>query len=93
MLDEWSALLSVHQVLVTEGVLGLLLWSFVEWLNWCLVIALWRKLLCWVDSAKARWLKSSPVDEWLDFSVLSLYDLSHSLVEEVLSGKSASSAL
>jgi hypothetical protein len=38
-------------------------------------------------------LESSPVDKWLKLSVLSLHNLGHGLVEEVLSGVSSASAL
>jgi hypothetical protein len=89
--------LSVHQILVGEGVLSFLLWCFKE--LWGLLIhvlvEVWGKLLAlwWVEAGKAWLLESSPVDKWLKLSVLSLHNLGHGLVEEVLSGVSSASAL
>lgn len=84
MFYEWAAFLSVHQ-LITIGKLFLLLWCLIELVNWSKEF-LWAVVLSLVDL-------SSSINKWLDFSVLSLDDLSHSLVEEVLSGISSSSAL
>lgn len=50
-------------------------------------------VLCWVEGSKAWLLESSPVNKWLKLSVLSLHNLSHGLVEEVLCGVSPASAL
>jgi len=84
MLQEWAALLSVHQ-LITVSELSLLLWSLVELVHWGNEF-LRSVLLCWVHL-------SSSIDKWLDLSVLSLNDLSHCLIEEVLCSISSTSTL
>lgn len=84
MFHEWTAFLSVHQ-LVTISELTLLFGSLIE------LIHRSNEFLRCVVLSLIHW--SSSINKWLDLSVLSLHNLSHCLVEEVLSCISPPSAL
>lgn len=74
MLHKWAAILSIHQFISVSKLL-VLLWSLVELVDG---VVLRGEFLGLVHL-------SSSVHKWLDFSILTLYNLSHCLVEEVLS--------
>jgi len=99
ILDEWCFGLGVQQFLVGIAEMSNFLWCLIELgvishAYWrCIKVTMSILLGLWLVETGEAGLKPPPVNEWLKLSILSLDDLGHGLVEEVLCGVSSSSAL